>query len=412
MPTVGSRLAAVMLLLVIATGSCKKDTAGPGDEPALDPPFYTDPTPLSTQLAFVRLGAGYHHTCGVTGDGAAWCWGWNENASLGTTDSMDTCGDALEGPLQCSGEPQPVSGGLAFAAVFPSLRHTCALRDDGAAFCWGHAGGLGSGHTTGPLPRPVAGDHRFTALSASLVDFVTCGLAAGGQAWCWGPDHPNRGGLGTGSRGDAPAPVAVGDDLRFASLSVGEFHTCGVATDGAGWCWGGNWHGQLGIGSMGQEGGTMTTPLPALVLGDHAFTQIAAAVSHTCGLTPAGGVLCWGDGRPFGLARSATAPVAAADGIAFASVHAGGRHTCGLTAEGVAYCWGENDGGQLGDGSTEYRAEPTPVSGELRFSALTAGAGHTCGLATDGRAYCWGFNPYGEVGRRGSEVDPVGGAPD
>jgi alpha-tubulin suppressor-like RCC1 family protein len=258
----------------------------------------------------------------------------------------------------------------------------------------------------------VAGDHRFTALSASLVDFVTCGLAANGQAWCWGPDHPNRGGLGTGSRGDAPAPVAVGDDLRFASLSVGEFHTCGVATDGAGWCWGGNWHGQLGIGSMGQEGGTMTTPLPALVLGDHAFTQIAAAVSHTCGLTPAGGVLCWGDGRPFGLARSATAPVAAADGIAFASVHAGGRHTCGLTAEGVAYCWGENDGGQLGDGSTEYRAEPTPVSGELRFSALTAGAGHTCGLATDGRAYCWGFNPYGEVGRRGSEVDPVGGAPD
>ena len=117
-------------------------------------------------------------------------------------------------------------------------------------------------------------------------------------------------------------------------------------------------------------------------------------------------MLCWGDGRTFGLASSVTAPVAVAEGIAFASVHTGGRHTCVLTAEGVAYCWGENDGGQLGDGSTAYRAEPAAVSGNLRFSALATGAGHTCGLATDSRAYCWGFNPYGQVGRPGSEVDP------
>jgi hypothetical protein len=87
MRMVESRLAAVMLL-GIAIGSCKKDASGPGDEQPINPPFYTDPTLVSTQLAFVQLGAGFHHACGVTGDGAAWCWGWNENASLGTTEPM------------------------------------------------------------------------------------------------------------------------------------------------------------------------------------------------------------------------------------------------------------------------------------------------------------------------------------
>jgi alpha-tubulin suppressor-like RCC1 family protein len=252
----------------------------------------------------------------------------------------------------------------------------------------------------------VAGDHRFAALSTSLADFVTCGLVADGQAYCWGPDHPNRGGLGTGTAGGAPTPVAVAGDLRFVSLSVGEFHTCGVATGGAAYCWGGNWYGTLGIGSAGGEGGPMTKPLPVPVLGDHAFTRITASTSNTCGLTAAGGVLCWGSGRPFGGEGYVTAPLAVDQGIAFTSVHAGGQHTCGLTAQGVAYCWGENDAGELGDGSTEYRSTPAQVAGNLRFSSLALGGVHTCGLATNGRAYCWGLNAYGQVGRPGSDVDP------
>jgi alpha-tubulin suppressor-like RCC1 family protein len=101
MRMVESRLAAVMLL-GIAIGSCKKDASGPGDEQPINPPFYTDPTLVSTQLAFVQLGAGFHHACGVTGDGAAWCWGWNENASLGTTEPM-ACGLATDGRAYCWG---------------------------------------------------------------------------------------------------------------------------------------------------------------------------------------------------------------------------------------------------------------------------------------------------------------------
>jgi alpha-tubulin suppressor-like RCC1 family protein len=68
-----------------------------------------------------------------------------------------------------------------------------------------------------------------------------------------------------------------------------------------------------------------------------------------------------------------------------------------LTDTGSAYCWGGNAQGQLGDGTTEERPDPTPVQGGLQFQALAAGS-HTCGLTTDGAIYCWGKNGRGQLG--------------
>jgi alpha-tubulin suppressor-like RCC1 family protein len=42
----------------------------------------------------------------------------------------------------------------------------------------------------------------------------------------------------------------------------------------------------------------------------------------------------------------------------FQAVVTGYYRACGLTAEGTAFCWGRNDYGQLGDGTTQDRAEP------------------------------------------------------
>jgi alpha-tubulin suppressor-like RCC1 family protein len=43
------------------------------------------PTPVAVagELAFASLKAGELSTCGVTSDGAAWCWGDNEYGQLG-----------------------------------------------------------------------------------------------------------------------------------------------------------------------------------------------------------------------------------------------------------------------------------------------------------------------------------------
>jgi alpha-tubulin suppressor-like RCC1 family protein len=94
--------------------------------------------------------------------------------------------------------------------VVSGLLHTCALTPDGEAHCWGAA-------DRGQVGRPVvetdlASDPRWQEAVA------------------------------------VPDPVA--GSLRFATLTAGEWHTCGVTWSGETYCWGANTSGQLGDGTQ------------------------------------------------------------------------------------------------------------------------------------------------------------------
>jgi alpha-tubulin suppressor-like RCC1 family protein len=86
------------------------------------------------------------------------------------------------------------------------------------------------------------------------------------------------------------------------------------------------------------------------------------------------------------------------DTMRFSSLSVGSAHTCALDIGGVAYCWGRNIYGQLGDGTTQDRAEPVRVVGDYRFVSLRASGAHTCGVLTGGGRLCWGFNMDGQLG--------------
>ena len=74
------------------------------------------------------------------------------------------------------------------------------------------------------------------------------------------------------------------------------------------------------------------------------------------------------------------------------------QHTCGLTVANVLFCWGYNQFGALGDGTTVQRPRPVKVSGGLTFRQVSAGFYHTCGITTADRVYCWGLNVNGRLG--------------
>jgi alpha-tubulin suppressor-like RCC1 family protein len=321
------------------------------------------------------LTAGYSHTCGLTSGGTAYCWGWNASGQLGDGDTTSRL------------TPTPVVGGLTFASISAGYDHTCGLTSGGAAYCWGFNidGELGDGTTTGHLtPTPVAGGLTFTSLAVGIEH--SCGLTSGGAAYCWG--YNIDGEVGDGTSGTArltPTPVAGG--LTFTSLALGWFHTCGLTSGGAAYCWGDNHNGQLGDGTSGTF---RLTPTP--VAGGLTFTSLALGLD-TCGLTSGGAAYCWGN-TTIGLT-----PTPAAGGFTFTSLALGESHTCGLTSGGAAYCWGNNGDGQLGNGTATSRdAPPTPVAGGFTFRSLTAGGFDTCGLTSGGAAYCWGSNGHGELG--------------
>jgi Tol biopolymer transport system component/alpha-tubulin suppressor-like RCC1 family protein len=356
-------------------------------------------TPFAVHVTFASVDAGTRESCGVTTQGAGYCWGNNEWGSIGSGK-----GGWFSGPTNDPmwwPSPVPVVGGLVFTTISVGGAHTCGVTANGAGYCWGfgYNGQRGDGRSdtggrTANTPRAVLGGLSFATISAG--NGHTCGVTTGGAAYCWGAG--GGGALGTGRPNFYQStPGAVTGGLTFTAVSAGSEYTCGLTSDGAAYCWGVNDFGQVGSGGTAYY---EFSPVP--VAGGLTFATISAGSRHTCGLTADGTAYCWGDNTKGQLGDGTTTrqatPVAVVGGVRFATIEAGGGHTCGLTASGDAYCWGWNDSGQLGDGTTVDRSVPTPVSGGLTFTTIRAGGDHSCGMTTSGDAYCWGGNTRGQLG--------------
>ncbi len=150
----------------------------------------------------------------------------------------------------CGGETSPTQpAARTFARVSAEGAHTCGVTSGGAAYCWGYNGDgeLGDGTTADRLsPVPVGGGVSFAAVSAGDGG-DTCGVTAGGAAYCWGDN--SLGELGDGTTTNRSSPVLVAGGVSFAAVSAGDIHTCGVTAGGAASCWGLNSAGQLGDGT-------------------------------------------------------------------------------------------------------------------------------------------------------------------
>jgi alpha-tubulin suppressor-like RCC1 family protein len=108
-----------------------------------------------------------------------------------------------------------------------------------------------------------------------------------------------------------------------------------------------------------------------LVAGGLSFAAVSVGHQHTCGVTAAGAAYCWGsnDGVSSGALGDGTTvdrwtPTLVTGGLSFVAVSAGVYHTCGVTAAGVIYCWGFNGFGQLGDGTFTDSSVPVKVAGQ------------------------------------------------
>jgi len=177
-------------------------------------------------------------------------------------------------------------------------------------------------------------------------------------------------------------------NTTFVAIDSGYDHTCVLTKAGGVICWG--------------DGITTPTEITGLTSGVKA---ISAGFNHTCALTFTGGVKCWqgGNSQDFGIDLQLAGPIPE-DVIGLTSgvtaISAGGFHTCALTSSGGVKCWGANAVGQLGNGSTsQFVATPADVVGLASgVSAISAGSEHTCALTVDGAVKCWGFNSYGALG--------------
>ena len=140
------------------------------------------------------------------------------------------------------------------------------------------------------------------------------------------------------------------------------------------------------------------------------FKSIEVGLNHTCAITTADGLKCWGLNSSGQLGtgdfanRSIPKNVVVLGLGGTEQVSAGGAHTCAVAANRVR-CWGDNTWGQLGNGlSGPSAANPYPllVTDSLVATQVSAGHDHTCVLTLETEVWCWGLNNYGQVGNNTS----------
>ena len=214
----------------------------------------------------VAISAGYEFSCALTADGASYCWGWNQDGQIG----VEPTGPGAFQPVPTRTQAPPLT------SISAGVMIACGVANE-TIFCWGD--GFGS------TARAIASTARFKSVSVgagicaiTIDDQPTCltGLVvmdltsvgrisqlSMGNGWacalhndasaeCWGQN--GYGQLGRGSRSDSttvgPAPVVGGIPFRAISAGTGPSvpgqHSCAVALDGRGYCWGENTVGQLG----------------------------------------------------------------------------------------------------------------------------------------------------------------------
>ena len=298
---------------------------------------------LPTIPAGSTLAGGGAHTCVLTLDGAAECWG--QSAGGGATNqpgpyfaitagSQYTCALTLDGAADCWGHngvgqaedyPGPYKAISAHGSV------TCALTMAGAADCWGANGWGGADDQPGPFVAVNSGNH-------------SCGLTPTGAVDCWGRND-------FGQAVDQPGP--------FVAIGVGDAHTCALSPTGTTDCWGIN-----GSGEATDQPG----PYEALTVGG----------SHACGLTASGAADCWGTNSS-GQADDQAGP--------FVAISGGNDHTCALTVAGAVECWGANN-----DGQVDNRPGPflTPTSYQPDLLVSPPGSGWKGGNV-------YGIDPTGQT---------------
>lgn len=310
--------------------------------------------------SIAMVSSGQSNSCALSTSGGVYCWGANENGQLGDGSQVKSLT-----PVAVSG----LSSGVKTISV--GMSHTCALTTSGAVKCWGsnYQGRLGDGtEVDRSVPTAVTG-LESGVLGITVGSGSSCALLTGGFVKCWGSNY--SGVLGDGSTTNRNTPTFVvgannsGVLRNILQVSVGSSQACALTASRGVICWGINTSGELGDGTY--QSRSYPGQVSGLIDG---ISKISIGDSHGCALSTAGGLKCWGGNwaGQLGLGTQSDeipelVPVGVIGlGSGVSNVSTGGAHTCATLITGIAKCWGSNGLGQLGDGTTLESFTPIQVN--------------------------------------------------
>jgi alpha-tubulin suppressor-like RCC1 family protein len=324
------------------------------------PSHHTEPVKVALPAKVESLSTGFDHTCVVDVNASGICFGTNNKGQLG------------RGGISPYETPGAVSGVPGFVEISAGRHHSCGIAVFGQPWCWGENdyGQIGTGGPIGngnePIPVMVTGLTRVTDIEAGVTH--SCAVDDEGAAWCWGDNSRGQLGVDPNQLPESSVPVEVVGINNIIDITIGGLQTCAIDDAQRLYCWGNNNNGQLGRGTFSP----MPHPVPALievndVNGNSLPVRVAdGGNNHTCFIVEGLTGYCVGSNISGQLASGHSSPSSTPSLVigtnSSLDISAGYLHTCVIDGLGDAFCTGENGDAQLGDGSYNNREVLVPVN--------------------------------------------------
>lgn len=224
---------------------------------------------------------------------------------------------------------------------------------------------------------------------------------AGNRLFGWGDSLNGQLGQGYGAVEADTTDVLAGKFV--VQVAAGSEHAIALCEDGTIAAWGGNFRGELGIGTGERRRFPVAVNLAGVLAGKRVI-QVGAGQFFSVALCDDGTIATWGDNTNSTLGDGTnftrwlpgavdTSGVLAGKTITKLAV--GPNHVVVLCSDGTLAAWGSNAAGKLGDGTNINRSSPVKVNtgGLLAGKTviqLAAGSAHTFALCQDGTLIQWG----------------------
>jgi uncharacterized repeat protein (TIGR02543 family) len=324
-----------------------------------------------------------------------------------------------------------LSEGEIITSVSLAAYHSLAITSDSRIFTWGRNdfGQLGDGTTTNKL-EPIEITNRFNLVAGETITSVSLGsnfsslITSYGRVFTWGSNEFGQLGNGTETSRFTPTEItaqfnlAVGETIY--SMSLSREQSSAVTSNGRILVWGYNVFGQLGDGTyVNKNMPTETTNIFNLAIGE-TITNVSLSGFHGLATTSENRVFTWGNNEGGALGDGTTedtnTPIDITNqfnlvvGETITNITLGLFHSSVVTSRGRIFTWGDNRDGQLGDGTTIDEHVPIEITYQFNLIAgetitSTSFEAHTSSVLTsEGRLFTWGGNDYGTLGD-GTTID-------